>query len=384
MRTLALAELDEAGLRDLIAEGEPLFVERKVATPKDGLGPTVASFANTLGGWLLLGIADDATIRGFSEHGRSDLQDHLRHVLRGQVDPLPPFLARSFELDGKTVGVVRVIESSDTPHIVRKTGALYVREPGGRQPIRDHQTLTALAQRGEAARERAAERMRTLPMISEALQTPTELPEDRVWSLPAEQELPPVLEMIVMAAPLTLSAAFADRALSKTTTDWASEAVTRLWGLSPEKMGPHWTHPDAHARGFVVEGQMKGLPRLVTLAIDAGGVVAVRTAKRREGGTFLVRTLAEHNLPTMLGVIRDTLSHLDAHGRALVELRLRGIQHMQVQGGPNEVSYPKQDSLHIGGELPVPATDDDVRGLAERWAREFGRAAKLPHWEPVL
>ncbi len=42
IRRMALAELDPDGLRRLIGEGEPLFVERKEATPKEGLGPTAA------------------------------------------------------------------------------------------------------------------------------------------------------------------------------------------------------------------------------------------------------------------------------------------------------------------------------------------------------
>ena len=55
---------------------------------------------------------------------------------------------------------------------------------------------------------------------------------------------------------------------------------------------------------------------------------------------------------------------------------------MQVQGGPQEVANPERAELFIGGELPIPAEPDDINDLAQRWAREFGRAAGLPHWEP--
>lgn len=386
VRSLSLADLDEGGLRALIAQGEPLFVERKVATPRDGLGPTVASFANTLGGWLLLGIADQGGVRGFTEHGRSDLQDHLRHKLRNEVDPLPPFLARSFELDGKTIGVVRVIESSDTPHIVRRTGALYIREPGGKQPIRDHQTLMSLARRGAEARDEAAKRLRELPMIGEALRTPERLPDDRIWTSPPEPgdrpPLPPVLEMIVVAAPLTVSPAFADRALAESTVTWSSETVKRLWERALDQLGPHRGEIEVYQRGFAIEGVQRGSQRLVTLAVDSGGVVAARTAQRRQGGTFLLDTLANKNLPVLLEVVADTLAYLDAHGRALVDLVVRGIHGMQVQGGSNEVVHSDKEKLHIGGELPIPAEPRDFHDFAGRWAREFGRATGLPHWEP--
>jgi predicted HTH transcriptional regulator len=115
-----------------IAEGETLFVERKQDIPTDGLAPTVASFANTLGGWVLLGVANDGTLTDYTWKGRADLQDHVREHLRGTVDPLPPFAAAAVMMDNKTVGVVRVAESADTPHIVAGHGRA-VRARAGRK-----------------------------------------------------------------------------------------------------------------------------------------------------------------------------------------------------------------------------------------------------------
>src|SRR4051812_20226286 len=107
IRSLAIADLDESTLRGLIEHGEDLFVERKLIPPKDGgFGATVASFANTIGGWVLLGIADDGTIKGWEPPGRADAQSHLGEILRQQCDPLPPFVAAIREIDGRRVGVV--------------------------------------------------------------------------------------------------------------------------------------------------------------------------------------------------------------------------------------------------------------------------------------
>jgi len=167
-RRLAMADLDEVALRRLIDEGETLFVERKQAIPSESLGPTVASFANALGGWVLLGVADDKTIHGYMATG--DFVDHLRQTLRAELDPLPPFAAEMVEIDGKEIGVVRVFESADTPHIVIGTGSVYVREPGGKRPIESHGELVQLARRGEKAWEKAAHRLRTLPFALEPAQ----------------------------------------------------------------------------------------------------------------------------------------------------------------------------------------------------------------------
>ena len=57
IRRLAVPDLDEIPLERLAAHGEDLFVERKQAIPNDGIGRTVAAFANSLGGWLLLARA---------------------------------------------------------------------------------------------------------------------------------------------------------------------------------------------------------------------------------------------------------------------------------------------------------------------------------------
>jgi hypothetical protein len=57
---------DRGLLKRLVYEGETLYVERKETDPQDGLGATVASFANTLGGWLLIGVTDDRKVVGYT------------------------------------------------------------------------------------------------------------------------------------------------------------------------------------------------------------------------------------------------------------------------------------------------------------------------------
>jgi hypothetical protein len=53
LRRLPLAGVGENELRELIAAGESV-AERKARLPKDGIGATIAAFANSGGGWVLL------------------------------------------------------------------------------------------------------------------------------------------------------------------------------------------------------------------------------------------------------------------------------------------------------------------------------------------
>lgn len=380
IRSLTLAALDEEGLRNLLAEGETLFVERKETVPMGGLGATVASFANTLGGWVLLGIANDGTPVGFTGHGRSDLQDHLRHVLRNEVDPLPPFAARGMDLDGVEVGVIRIYESVDTPHILRRTGALYIREPGGKAPVQDHRALIELARRGERAREQASLRLTTLPHVEGAMRTPARIFGDN----PSLTEYPPMLEQVVLGTPLTVTPAFADRALSPDSVAWGKEATKLVFNEQHQMDEAHQRcEVEARQRGFVVTGRRMGNLMTTTLVVDAGGVVGARFAWRRQGGPLSLGSLASTQLSGLITNVAAGLDELGGHGRALFELRLRDVAGLLVHedGGQSGRFQGDQRELHLSGDLAIPATSEEILELAERWAREVGRAAGVGMWE---
>lgn len=226
LRRITIPDLiaDPGLVQRLIDEGETLFVERKATDPKVGLGATVASFANMLGGWVLIGVANDGTVIGYKPKGRADVQDHVRDLLRKQVYPLPPFAAVSVDVDNTTIGVVRVAESSDTPHITSE-GVIYVRNPGGKHRVTDHRDILALARRGEDARVEAERRLYGLPMVADAMKTP-----ERIFGDGPSQpdELGQLMEVLVRASPYMLGGAFADRALSSTLAERARDVAVSL------------------------------------------------------------------------------------------------------------------------------------------------------------
>lgn len=118
---------------------ESLFVEHEREIGEESafqIAKAVASFANTLGGWLLIGVQDGKPYGSTGPWVSGEaptLIDTIRNRLRGEVDPLPAFEARVMRPPGvdAPVGVVRVYESADTPHIVVSTGSVFVREVAG-------------------------------------------------------------------------------------------------------------------------------------------------------------------------------------------------------------------------------------------------------------
>jgi hypothetical protein len=157
---------DDLGVDDVAAiiaaigeERETLFFERKAIVSGNALAKACAAFANTYGGLLVAGVADaDDALVGMEALPAAEPQLWVKDTLRNLVLPMPPFRARWLETtDGHGLLLVLVEESSVTPHIIARTGAIYVRSPGSSDPVplADQRTLFELTARGEAAAERA-------------------------------------------------------------------------------------------------------------------------------------------------------------------------------------------------------------------------------------
>jgi hypothetical protein len=150
------------------------------------IAKAAASFANMLGGWVLVGVQNgeptDGREDGWQPPEDEPFIDYVRMRLREQIDPLPHFsagirvLEGNSEWAGRRVGVIRVYESTDTPHIMRKPGIVFIREAGAdrrfhAERIRSHLELVRLAERGRVARADAAHRFDEgmLPLTEGAL-----------------------------------------------------------------------------------------------------------------------------------------------------------------------------------------------------------------------
>jgi Putative DNA-binding domain len=175
MRHLALADITEANLSSMLAENETLFVEHKGGLGGQGfqIAKAVCSFANTLGGWVLVGVTagqpNAGEPGGWEPVGAHEMTDRVREALRSSsVDPLPPFAATVLDYGDppKPIGVVRVYESSDTPHVMGN-GQVFVRsvaeDTDARRKYRaggveTQAVLVTLAERGSAGVARAREK----------------------------------------------------------------------------------------------------------------------------------------------------------------------------------------------------------------------------------
>jgi hypothetical protein len=373
LRSLALADVTPADVRWMIKEGESL-VELKAEIPSDGIGPTIASFANSLGGWLILGV-DDKTRKGvgWKPPGRADDLDYLRERLRREVDPLPPFAARPMRYGRRRVSVVRVYESADTPHIVRGTGQVFVRHPGARHPLPldAHDHLIELARRGEDAGQRARKR------LEDALRATSLLFEDE----PDAGGLPSVF-LIARAAPLTVTPTVRDWPLKRAAADWCAERAEELAPRSYpffQRGGP-WREP--FGRGIaarVIQQKGGSATDSALVAADSAGVIGARIRWGTEGGDDPSVTLdqLDTEFGTLARALVGGLSAAEAFGRSVAEVRLNLPDKGRIYGA--QLRGPRQ--LHASRELTVPADDEEIAALAASWHREFQRALGVESYE---
>ena len=142
-----------------IAEG--LYVEYKSAFPLAvKVAHSVASFANTHGGWYIVGIKTDEnnepqSIEGFDLALNPNPKEWLRDVIKSNVDPVPHVESKLVRLStGKVVLVAYVPESLETPHITRD-GRIYRRNAEGSDPVPEinRYVVDQLYERGKRFKE---------------------------------------------------------------------------------------------------------------------------------------------------------------------------------------------------------------------------------------
>jgi hypothetical protein len=382
IRRLTLADLDDATLVDLIRHGEGLLVELKRELPaKPKFGAAVASFANALGGWLLLGIADDRSVHGYEPPAGADLQSHLASVLRAQVDPLPPFVCEMRVVDEKPIGVMRIFPSADSPHIVRGTGAVYVRTSKGKEPVDDHQTLLSLARRGEEAERSARERLARMPVINGELRPPDAEPE-----LASHRDSPPAVRYLLRAAPVTVTPALTAWPLTRQAADTCAEVAdillpaTHEFGHPLRRQGPEIRpHGRAVAAQVVKSTDITHGDSSIVIA-DSGGVFAIQLRRGTSKGkrpTVLLQAMVDENIRPLVHEMARLLSSAEAIGRVVMDMWLIMPRDGQVYPGDR----PMLGELHVAGELVIPAGHDEAEGLTLAWHREIQRSVGIIKFE---
>jgi hypothetical protein len=145
-----------------VAEG--YYVEYKREMPKSTkIARSLASLANTYGGWYIVGVETDShnvatAVSGFNSTSCHDPISVVRDLVKDHIDPVPIFFPQVITLDtGHLVLTVYVPDKQETPFIT-KEGRIYRRTNDSSDPVTEtsRYDLDQLVERGKEVSKRFA------------------------------------------------------------------------------------------------------------------------------------------------------------------------------------------------------------------------------------
>jgi hypothetical protein len=144
-------DLSEEQLREQIEEGEGRCTEFKRGLPRDEkVARSLCAFANTRGGWFLVGINDNGSLHGCPRPAAVIAQ--IKSIGQQYLSPRLDLDPSSTELDGYTIVATHIPVSQARPHCIlftERENEVVVRV-GSSNRTAEGATLSALrAQRGE-------------------------------------------------------------------------------------------------------------------------------------------------------------------------------------------------------------------------------------------
>ncbi len=378
IQRLATAHLTPNLYQELAAHGEDLLVERKAQIPEaEKLGAEVASMANMLGGWILLGV-DDKThaLEPLQLPKGIDIQSHIGNLLRKSVDPVPPFLAEVLEVNELTVGFVRVFPASG-PVLVTGSGAVYTRDDGGKRPVSDHGALLELARRGREAEEEARQRPSNNALMVDALGL------GRFGN-----QLKTHMRVTVRAAPLTVGPQVAEWPISsgpQTCMAIAQELASKMGAGRPgrEDLRPFGRAAVAAVVPELDGGSFESDAYEVIAAADCAGVFGALVVWPVVN-VVKVADLREKYIRPAIDAVAKMLLEAEALGDAVFDLHLLPRREVNLMSEDGQYQrHQLAEVTHCGSAvLSIPADETDCADLAARWEREVARSTGIGAWEP--
>ena len=131
-----ISEIEYGDLKKLVEKNvsEGWFIEYKDSFPKKSkkIANSIASFANSEGGWYIVGIKENKgesypfEIAGFDLETNKKPNDKIANIIKDNIDPIPYFESKIVEIpENKVVFVVQVFEGQNPPYI--SNGSVYIR-----------------------------------------------------------------------------------------------------------------------------------------------------------------------------------------------------------------------------------------------------------------
>lgn len=185
----ALHELEADDLYRLKDDevSESYFVEYKRQWDPFKVARAIASFANTEGGTVVVGVEDDNMVPVAVEgiQFRGNLLESLDQAVRHHVTPVPSYSSATVPLgEDRLCLVVEVPSGYDTPYLLVKTGQMLERSNTSSDPVppHDRERVRELFQRGKRGKLWADQ------VVAESVLNDDRSEHLKVWTIPQVED----------------------------------------------------------------------------------------------------------------------------------------------------------------------------------------------------
>ncbi len=119
--------METSELLEIIARDEDSRHQFKADVRNEtSTGQEMIAFSNSLGGMLIIGVADDGTLTGLTREDMGRLSNHISNAASQQVKPPINPVTENFSLDGGLVKVVHIPRGISKPYM-DKNGVIWVK-----------------------------------------------------------------------------------------------------------------------------------------------------------------------------------------------------------------------------------------------------------------
>lgn len=169
-----ISEIEYSDLQKLVDEriSEGWYIEYKGDFPKNNknIAKSIASFANSEGGWYIIGIEEETGTNNpkkipgfFLNHKTENSKEKIANIIKDRITPLPYFESKlislkkeyiygrglQYSLPLKYVLVVLIHEGNDPPYISDGNIQIRVGESSGPEPLKDRYMYEKLLEKSK-------------------------------------------------------------------------------------------------------------------------------------------------------------------------------------------------------------------------------------------
>lgn len=133
--------MDSAIVRDLInrAEDSRIQLELNITSPEQ-LAAELVAFANTRGGFILIGVANDKSITGLTDEDIDRLNQLISNVSDQHVKPPVAPVSEVCEIDGRKILVLELEEGISKPYCT-KDGVYWIKKAADKRKVSQDELL---------------------------------------------------------------------------------------------------------------------------------------------------------------------------------------------------------------------------------------------------